>query len=421
VASKTAISNNVTENVWAMIKKDFDSLAWVTEKDGAQKQWFFEKSDGSYSWDNNTLFWTGFGSKLNKMEGFIKKMIKSDVTAKSLHSNSLLSKPASILKRSFSSTARVGLIGARGYVGQELIQLIDKHPHMELAAVSSRENNGKPCSFYTKSSLIYCNLTADQISEIPDIHVWILALPNGVAKPFVDALLRLENVPVIIDLGADYRFSNDWLYGLPELYGVREKFAEKPKMISNPGCYATGSQLAMAPLILQNLATQGGTVFGISGFSGAGTIPSRKNSMIELKDNIMPYSLTGHIHEKEISHHLASKIAFMPHVASFFRGISLTISIPLQKSITTQSVKEIYEEYYRDELLVKVKEDIPEVRDIFKKDHVEIGGFNVSGRRLALIATIDNLRKGAATQAMQNINLAMGFDEYDGILIKTSS
>jgi N-acetyl-gamma-glutamyl-phosphate reductase/acetylglutamate kinase len=160
------------------------------------------------------------------------------------------------------------------------------------------------------------------------------------------------------------------------------------------------------------------TVFGVSGYSGAGTKPSPKNDPEFLRDNLIPYSLTNHIHEREVSYQLGTAVNFIPHVASWFQGIALTVNVPLNKTMTSNDIKSVFEEFYQGEQLVKVLESgEPLVRDNAGKHYVRIGGFNVhpEGRRAVITTTIDNLLKGAATQAVQNLNLSLGFDEYAGI------
>ncbi|KAJ3045953.1 hypothetical protein HDV00_006219 [Rhizophlyctis rosea] len=329
---------------------------------------------------------------------------------------------ASYSSATASPNTRIGLIGARGYTGRELIKLIDSHPKAELAYVSSRELNGKQCEHYTRSKVDYCNLSASDLPDIKDVDCWVMALPNKVCQPFVDALTTKAPTshPLILDLSADYRFTNEWQYGLPELYGNRQLLsAGAVRKVSNPGCYATGSQLAVAPLALAGLTEGIPTIFGVSGYSGAGTKPSPNNDINNLRDNLIPYALTDHIHEREVSRHLGTQVAFIPHVGQFFQGISLTVSIPLTKSLSATEIQKIYKEKYAGEALVKVLEEgqIPKVKDIAGKHHVEIGGFKVhsGGKRVVVVATIDNLLKGAATQALQNINLALGLEEFAGI------
>ncbi|KAI8672566.1 hypothetical protein LRP88_02923 [Fusarium phalaenopsidis] len=313
--------------------------------------------------------------------------------------------------------SRIGLIGARGYTGQALIDLLNEHPNMDLRHVSSRELCGQELKGYSKRKIIYENLSPEEVAQLDQdgkVDCWVMALPNGVCQPFVEALGQSSSL--IVDLSADYRFDGTWAYGLPELV-QRSKIAQSTR-ISNPGCYATGSQLALSP-ILEHLGGMP-TVFGASGYSGAGTKPSPKNDVKLLHDNLIPYSLTGHVHEREISHHLGATTSFIPHVASWFRGIHLTVNIPLNKTLTSRDIRQIYQDRYAGEKLVKVVGEAPLVKSIQNKHGVEIGGFAVdkTGKRVVVCATIDNLNKGAATQCLQNMNLALGYDEYQGIPIE---
>ncbi|KFY20277.1 hypothetical protein V491_03851, partial [Pseudogymnoascus sp. VKM F-3775] len=197
--------------------------------------------------------------------------------------------------------------------------------------------------------------------------------------------------------------------GLPEL--VSRSDIARAKRIANPGCYATAAQIGIAPLV-EFLGGQP-TVFGVSGYSGAGTKPSPKNDVENLRENLIPYSLTDHIHEREISSQLGVNVAFIPHVASWFQGIHHTISVPLDRTFTSRDIRQIYQDRYAGEKLVKVTGEPPSVKAISGKHGVEVGGFGVhsSGKRVVVCATIDNLLKGAATQCLQNMNLALGFAE----------
>jgi N-acetyl-gamma-glutamyl-phosphate reductase/acetylglutamate kinase len=221
--------------------------------------------------------------------------------------------------------AKVALIGARGYTGQALINLFNNHPNLDLRHVSSRELAGKKLQGYTKREIIYENLSPEDVRKMAEagaIDCWIMALPNGVCKPFVDAVDATGKDSLIVDLSADYRFDPSWTYGLPELVD-RSKIAQA-KRISNPGCYATAAQIGIAPIV-EFLGGQP-TVFGVSGYSGAGTKPSPKNDTKNLENNLIPYSLTDHIHEKEISSQLGTEVAFIPHVAMWFQGIHVRTS-----------------------------------------------------------------------------------------------
>jgi N-acetyl-gamma-glutamyl-phosphate reductase len=159
--------------------------------------------------------------------------------------------------------------------------------------------------------------------------------------------------------------------------------------------------------------------FGVSGYSGAGTSPSDKNDPEKLRDNLMPYALTGHVHEREVSRQLVHPIEFMPHVAPHFRGLTITANLHLLRAVSRVEAIARYRDAYSREPLIRVVDEAPWVSRIAGRHDVEIGGFAVSadGRRLVVVATEDNLLKGAATQALQNLNLAFGFEERSGIPI----
>jgi len=319
----------------------------------------------------------------------------------------------------------IALIGARGYTGSQLVELLNNHPYMDLRYVSSRELAGKEVEGYTKRKVTYVNLSPEELAEKADgIDCIVLALPNGVCKPFVDALdlaqKGKDKKTVVVDLSADYRFDDSWTYGLPELT-KRSDIAQATR-ISNPGCYATAAQLALAPIL--DLIESPPVIFGCSGYSGAGRKASSRNNVEHLTGGVLPYSLTGHVHERECSYQLSKnpsfkpqKINFIPHVSSWFRGIHHTINVPLNTTTTSRDIRNIFQDRYAGEKLVKVVGEAPYVKDIQNKHGVEIGGFAVddTGRRVVICATIDNLNKGASTQCLQNMNLALGYDEYEGI------
>ena len=237
IVTKTGALNNVTDNVWSLIKKDFDKLVWVAAKDDPNKTWFFERADGSYTWNDRTLFWYGI-QDMDSMATFIQSFVQKDglsFTRRHTSSNVASAISQDPQKRTFSTIStmkrfqdsksrfystsciqRVGLIGARGYTGQELIKLIDQHPQLELAYVSSRELEGQPCQHYTKSQVLYSNLSAQQVSEMNDVDCWILALPNGLSQPFIESIAKADKpCRVLVDLSADNRFVDDWMYIYP--------------------------------------------------------------------------------------------------------------------------------------------------------------------------------------------------------------
>ena len=308
-------------------------------------------------------------------------------------------------------TARIGLIGARGHTGRELLRLIGGRDDMVLAYASSREFAGKPVADMAPEiggDLAFEALSPEDVAARP-VDAVILALPNGASAPFV-AVVPAETV--IVDLSADYRFDGNWVYGLPEIHG-REAIRHA-RRIANPGCYATAGQLAIAPL--RGRLAGPAHVFGVSGYSGAGTTPSRKNDPDALADNLMPYALMGHIHEGEMSRHLGESVRFTPHVAQFFRGIVATVHVELAESMDRDTLIGRFRDAYADEPLIEVVERIPEVRDGAGNPGAVVGGFAVdeTGRRAVIVSALDNLLKGAATQAMQNLTLALGLEELRG-------
>jgi len=220
-----------------------------------------------------------------------------------------------------------------------------------------------------------------------------------------------------------------------ELYG--RDLVRKSKRVSNPGCYATSTQLLVAPLLKYIKHGSSPTVFGVSGYSGAGTIAGANDSdgrpitvpkvtPESLAGGFRPYSLTDHIHEREAGRHLSDllpdptnplKIAFIPSVAPWFSGIISTLSMPLSEKVNARDIKALYEEKYGEEKLVSIKAGVPGLPDIENKHGWTVGGFQVhsEGDRAVVVGGLDNLLKGAATQCLQNLNLALGYDEYAGI------
>ena len=308
----------------------------------------------------------------------------------------------------------IGIVGARGHTGAELIRLVANHPQLELAFVSSRELDGQRVADHSEAyrgELRYENLAHDQVAA-KRADVVVLALPNGKSDEIVAGIDATAPDTLVVDLSADHRFDPAWYYGLPEI--TRGKYDGR-RRISNPGCYATAMQLAIWPM-LEFLAGPPQCI-GVSGYSGAGTTPSDKNNVELLRDNLMPYALADHIHEREVSSQLHVPVEFMPHVAPHFRGITMTVNMWLREPVKADWVLARYQQRYAGEPLVRVVEQAPWVSRIAGQHGVEIGGFTVApgGKRLVVVATEDNLLKGAATQAMQNINIALGLPELASI------
>lgn len=452
LASRTGWLNSVVDNLWVLLKEKYTSLVWVLRENDENCAYFFSQADGSFTHKGRILFWRGVD--VAAVPELIRRFVEKDPAPSVGYTRNATTRYSAAATRPFSTGARgkryfststavynnpqppmtttksthkgrVAIIGARGYVGQALIQLINSHPYLELEHISSRELKGKKLEGYTKRVIYYENLSAEEVKQLEEdgsIDVWVMALPNGVCQPFVAAIDSVANKKtrsIIIDLSADYRFdtSGQWVYGLPEL-GQRAALTEATK-VANPGCYSTAAQLALSPLVPYVPAGHRPSVFGVSGYSGAGTKPSPRNDVELLRENLIPYSLTGHIHEREISSQLGLSVSFMPHVAQWFQGITETIHIPLSRKLTSRDIRQIYQDRYEGEQLVAISGEPPLVRDISGNHGFVVGGFAVSANQdhVVLVATIDNLLKGAATQCLQNINLTQGYGEYDGIPI----
>jgi N-acetyl-gamma-glutamyl-phosphate reductase len=305
-------------------------------------------------------------------------------------------------------TARIGLIGGRGYTGHEILRLLSRREDMELVLASSRELAGqkvRDTAPELETSLSFEAVAPEALAS-HDLDAIILALPNGAAAAFLE---HIDAQTIVVDLSADGRFDPAWTYGLPEIHGRHD--LRRAKRIANPGCYATCGQLAIAPV--RDLISGAAHVFGVSGYSGAGTTPSRKNDLAALKDNLMPYALTGHIHEREMAAHAGVDIHFTPHVAPFFSGLVTTVQMTLNTPVPREEVKDRYTRFYEGEALIGLSDDIPEPAMIAGRPGAIIGGFDVSddGQSLVMVSVLDNLLKGAAVQAMQNVSLALGLPE----------
>ncbi|CAE7142973.1 unnamed protein product [Rhizoctonia solani] len=466
--SKNGILNSVTDNVFNAIRKDHKRLFWTARTDDENRAWHFERAEGSFTRHGRSLFWYGVQDvaevehivKGFEQQGRIERAYlpvgpgtpphRTSTSPPGVRPFSTMARPTmagttcftSPSSRGYTTTApekKIALIGARGYTGQALISLLSNHPYLSLSHVSSRELAGQKLLGYTKSEVTYSNLSSSDIERMAkegEVDAFVMALPNGVCKPFVDAIDKGDKEgrrdSVIVDLSADYRFegASGWVYGLPELYN-RESL-KTAKRISNPGCYATSTQLLLAPLLPHLTAGTVPTVFGISGYSGAGTksgqkdpaVPIPKVSGESLKGGIRPYSLTDHIHEREAGHHLSTispvTVAFTPSVAPWFSGILSIASVPLAKPLRASEVWELYYQKYQNEKLVRIKEPaggVVELGEVENSQGWVVGGVQVgsSGSRAVVTGGLDNLLKGAATQCLQNLNLALGFDEFAGI------
>ena len=321
---------------------------------------------------------------------------------------------------------KVGIIGASGYTGFELVKLLTEHSKVDLMVLNSRSYAGKPVKElypYFDKDIKFTGYSIDEINSLK-LDLLFLALPHGESMKIVP---QLKGRMKIVDLGADYRLKKfekfeevygikhtdkgrKAVFGLPELF--REKI-KKAKLVANPGCYVTASVLAGLPI--QKLAKY--IIFDCkSGWSGAGKESVYAKDEEVIKDNIQAYKLTKHRHKYEIEQFIKAKMSFTPHVINTYRGLMCTMHAVLKNEVTKEEVSKMYKEHYSGEAFVKVLNEVPDLHKVQDTNKCAIGGFDIDeNNQLVVVSVIDNLIKGASGQAVQNMNLMLGFDEKEGL------
>ena len=299
----------------------------------------------------------------------------------------------------------VGLVGARGYVGREVVRLIEADTRYDLTLATSRALAGRTLTEAFEGARGGLVVTEDGPGAVAarGCDAYVLGLPNGLAAPYVQAIEAASPGSVIVDLSADHRGVPGWTYGLPELGRDAIKGARR---IANPGCYATAAILSLWPVMDALVGTP--SCFGVSGWSGAGTTPSDKNDLERLADNILPYGFGGHGHQAEIGRAVGRAVVFAPHVASFFRGLIVTTTAPLAEGFDLDALQERYRAAYADSDVVRVQDAPPEPASVAGTPSAVVGGLalNEQTGTLTVACALDNLLKGAASQAMENLSLA---------------
>ncbi len=333
----------------------------------------------------------------------------------------------------------IGIIGASGYTGGELLRLLAHHPEAKVVAATSRSLAGKyvweeHAHLRGIYDLKFENLAPKDVASRCDVV--FTAVPHGTAMGIVPELLE-EKIKVI-DLSADYRLKHDVfekVYGMKHtdprevVYGIPELHPEvsEQDFIANPGCYPTGASLAAAPLAAAGVIER--VVFDSkSGISGAGAEPSNVSHYPNMAENIQAYKLTNHRHKAEIVQELKrldsglEKISFTPHVIPSVRGILTTAHIFVKKEMTVGQIDEIYTTFYKNKPFVRVVQNIPMLGHVRGSNFCDIGYEIEKGSdRIVAISAIDNLVKGASGQAIQNMNHMLGLDEVTGLWIPAVS
>lgn len=314
---------------------------------------------------------------------------------------------------------KTAVIGAAGYTGGELLRLLVHHPAVELVGVHSNSQKEKKVIESHPDLIGDCDLAFTD--EVPtEVDAVFLALPHGETKGFLEAH-SFSHETVIIDLSTDFRDeSNGFVYGLPEVNSEKIKTA---KRIANPGCFATGIQLALAPAIAKGWIRDQVHVSGITGSTGAGKKLAETSHFSYRTGNMSVYKLFTHQHLKEIKQtfrqlnpDFGSELLFVPYRGNFSRGIWITAYFPFEGS-EGEAVK-TYQEFYKDAAFTFVSTQNIDLKQAINTNKCILYVQKEAGQ-LVIYSAIDNLLKGASGQAVQNFNLAFGLEEKMGLNLKS--
>lgn len=341
----------------------------------------------------------------------------------------------------FDKTIKAGIVGGTGYTGVELMRLLLRHPQVEIGCVTSRTDAG------TRVSSVYPHLTGlldlqfiePDIDSLADCDVVFFATPHGIALNMSSALI--DRGVRVIDLSPDFRLKNattweQWygqkhtqpdllktaVYGLPE---VNRNAIVKASLIACPGCYPTAVQLGFLPLLEAGIADSQQLIADVkSGVSGAGRKAAISSLMSEAGEGVKAYAASGHRHLPEIVAGLEAAcdtsigLTFVPHLMPMIRGIHATLYAKITGSTRLQDIQVLYEKRYADEPFVTLLPSgtHPDTQDVRMTNHCQIAVYQPQDKDvIVVLSVIDNLVKGAAGQAVQNMNLMFGFDEISGL------
>ena len=337
---------------------------------------------------------------------------------------------------------KAGIIGATGYAGGELVRILSKHKDAEIKWYGSRSYIGQKYADVYKNmfQIVDGECMDDNMEELASqVDVIFTATPQGLCASLVSE--EILSKTKIIDLSADFRLKDvnvyeEWykiehkapqfieeaVYGLCE---INREEVKKARLVANPGCYTTCSILTAYPLAKEGLIDMSTLIIDAkSGTSGAGRGAKLPNLFCEVNENIKAYGVASHRHTPEIEEQLGYAagekvlLSFTPHLVPMNRGILATEYASLKKNVSWDEVKAVYDKYYADEKFIRVlgKDECPETKWVEGSNYVDIG-FKIDPRtnRIIMMGAIDNLVKGAAGQAVQNMNLMFGLDECEGL------
>ncbi len=334
---------------------------------------------------------------------------------------------------------KVAIVGATGFTGSELARLLVQHPAVEINMITSETHEGKPFSDLHPQFFGILDIHLVKAEEVdkanPDII--FLALPHGVSMNYVSRWKHLD--AKIIDLSGDFRLSSpevykDWyqkdhsypdgfhqaVYGLPEIFADQIK---KATLVANPGCYPTASILALAPLFSQKLIAHGSVIIDAkSGLTGAGIKASDGSHFSNVNENFKVYGIGRHRHTIEIEEQFSAlsenqvSLQFTPHLLPVDRGILATAYAQLTEEMDQEKLDKIYEEFYGDKPFVRLRKSPPGIKEVRGSHYCDIFPvWDERTKRVIVISVIDNLLKGAASQAVHNMNLMLGLPEATGL------
>ncbi|HVV69394.1 MAG TPA: N-acetyl-gamma-glutamyl-phosphate reductase [Gammaproteobacteria bacterium] len=340
---------------------------------------------------------------------------------------------------------KIGIIGVTGYTGIELLRILNAHPEVEIKCVTTESFAGEMLAQVYPHLKNVINLMGEKLDiekmAASSCELVFIALPHGHATPIVEKLLAAGKK--IIDLGADFRLQNNrdyqqWyqlspppahllqqaVYGLPEA-GMRAAISQA-KLVANPGCYATCAALVAIPAIMAGVIAMNDFIFDAkSGVSGAGRSLSLNSHFCETAENFKPYQVAGdHRHTPEIEQTLSKvagqrlRIQFTPHLVPLVRGLAVTAYFKLLTPLSEQYMQDIYHSKYQKEPFLRVFSDaaLPQSKNVAGSNFCDIAvRVDTRTQRLIVLGAIDNLVKGAAGQAVQNMNLMCGFKETLGL------
>src|SRR5580693_1212389 len=338
---------------------------------------------------------------------------------------------------------QIAVVGVSGYTGLELARILLRHPELEHPVFYVRETNGAKClaelfpQFRGWGEAPLRPLSVDAIAS-SNAGTAFLATPHEVSAELAPALINAGLR--VVDLSGAFRFREPetftswyklpaphatWLgeavYGIPELYAAE---IAKARLVANPGCYATSVILALRPLTEAGwVADNSGVVCDCkSGASGAGKEPRRDLQFVEVDGNFRAYNLFTHRHTPEILEHTGlpeSQVVFSTHLLPIPRGILSSIYVTLAKHQAPEDIEALFRKYYASHSLMRIHPagTLPEVQHIIKTNFCDIGfALHADGKRLVVVSCLDNLGKGAAGQAVQNLNLTLGLEERTGLV-----